>query len=498
MCFSCHDGFVLDSRFMWKEGHRDHPMGQEPSSKINIPLSEGKQIFPLNDDGKVYCGTCHTAHGVDWESHDSPVFMRVRSRDGKLCEACHMDKTKGPETGTHTIHKKPGIFPAVLEKAGSKLSSKGNVTCQSCHRPHAAAYDPILTCHKNKLAVKGSKHDMTLMAPDERNIKDQRAEVAGICSACHVPHKGEGFFLWARLSGSTSDDMISDTCLSCHNKEGPGHKKLVGNYSHPIGGSIESIGIVATLNKWKSRFKDFVGLKPIQALPLYNKHGRQVTKGGMVTCASCHDPHNWAPHSKKAQKKDTHKLEGDGRSSFLRVANDKNSSLCINCHREQSVVALSRHNLEISAPEAVNADRKKVSSDGPCSACHLPHNGHGEKMWARSRFKDKHGALDLCASCHNKDGLADKKLISDKGHPVHAPLKVVSNSGILPLYNMNGKRSDEGMVECSTCHNPHQWDPMNPASKTGANTEKDGDADTSFLRLPALAQHGALCVECHN
>ena len=74
MCFSCHDGYVLDSRFLWQEGGHTHPVGVVPSEKVNIPKEDGKTIFPLNDDGKVYCGTCHSAHGVEWGSDLSPVF----------------------------------------------------------------------------------------------------------------------------------------------------------------------------------------------------------------------------------------------------------------------------------------------------------------------------------------------------------------------------------------------------------------------------------------
>ncbi|MCK4951207.1 MAG: hypothetical protein KAS48_05265 [Gammaproteobacteria bacterium] len=511
MCFSCHDGFVLDSRFMWKEGRgHNHPVGEKPSDKIKIPLVEGKKLFPLNDDGKMYCGTCHTAHGVDWETDDSPVFMRIKSRDGELCEACHQDKTTGPEKGFHILHRKPDRFPADLKKAGSRLSSKGDITCQSCHRPHAAAEEPILvmrnndsqlclTCHIDKLAVKGSKHDMSLMAPDDLNIKGQKSQTAGPCSACHVPHQGGGLFLWARQTEKASDDVISSTCRSCHNKEGPAHKKLVGQYSHPTGVPITDPGIIATANKWVSRFKDFVGLKPIQVLPLYNKNGRRVAKDGLVTCASCHDPHNWAPHAKKTQRKDTHKLKGDGRSSFLRIANDENSSLCINCHREQSVVTMSKHNLDISAPQASNVAGRKVSTDGACSACHLPHKGQGSHMWARKKVDGKQGEDGLCASCHREEGLADKKLVGDKGHPVHAKMTMSATPEMLPLYKRKqAKNGEKGLIECATCHNPHQWDSRDAASKAGTDPEVDGDADTSFLRLPAVAQHGALCTECHN
>ncbi|MCK5336088.1 MAG: hypothetical protein KAQ67_07995, partial [Gammaproteobacteria bacterium] len=42
MCFSCHDGFVLESRSLWESGKHAHPVGQKPSDKITIPIEDGK------------------------------------------------------------------------------------------------------------------------------------------------------------------------------------------------------------------------------------------------------------------------------------------------------------------------------------------------------------------------------------------------------------------------------------------------------------------------
>lgn len=752
MCFSCHDGFVLDSRFMWKQGHHDHPMGEKPSDKIKIPKVDGKQLFPLNDDGNIYCGTCHTAHGVDWESRDSPLFMRISNEDGKLCEACHQDKTTGPETGTHPIDLKPDTFPEILKKAGAKLSSKGKVICQSCHRPHAAVNDKLLvqkndnselcgtchadryprnpaeagemgthpvnvshadikvpdsllnhggrlgkngtvicetchmphaaatnekllvrennnsalcmdchvkqrivikskhnmalidkslgnikdqkvgkqgvcsachmahggtapkmwardikpdaddpmaetclschsdegiaekfqvghfthpvgkplsvlpeavslpgytregvksdhantgsvtcaschdphqwdpndktktskpgdkshaansflrmanetgsvlclSCHKDKPVIKGSKHDMSVMAPNDRNVKGQQPLITGVCSACHLPHNGTGPAMWALQPGK-GNDPISSACLSCHNPQGSAHKKLVGEHSHPVGVPISNIDISATIDQWISQFQGIVDTDSLQLLPLFDAQGQRVSIDGEVTCASCHDPHKWAPHDQHNSDIDPLHLEGDQTSSFLRLANDENSRLCVNCHHAQSVVSLSKHSLAISASQAKNIEGHSVSEAGPCSACHVPHNAQDIKIWARSGVDKEKGMSGLCISCHHQDGLAGKKLVESNSHPVHKPLNKMTANDILPLYTEDGLHdSARGLVECSSCHNTHQWDSRDATSKAGAHPEVEGDGNTSFLRLPAVEQKGALCVECHN
>jgi len=64
MCFSCHDGYINDSRFQFVNGAHEHPVGVKPSAKIRVLKSDEGVVYPLNVDGKLYCGTCHTPHGM--------------------------------------------------------------------------------------------------------------------------------------------------------------------------------------------------------------------------------------------------------------------------------------------------------------------------------------------------------------------------------------------------------------------------------------------------
>jgi len=179
MCFSCHDGFVMDSRAMWKNGkNHGHRLGMAPSGDIAVPNVNGSPEFPLNEDGNVYCGTCHSAHVNAEDGAQTKVkpFMRQSADDGQICTACHA----------------------------------GNA------------------------AIKGSAHDKS-----SRRAKD--FEKRGTCSACHAPHGSDRPLMWAR-DFDEAEQPLDQLCRSCHD-DAPnpaGHPPQVVAWSQDIRGAIFS------------------------------------------------------------------------------------------------------------------------------------------------------------------------------------------------------------------------------------------------------------------
>ncbi len=510
MCFSCHDGFVLDSRFVWAERARLHPVGVKPSSAVQVPLVDGKEVLPLNDDGKIYCGTCHSAHGVEWENKESPIFLRAENINSGLCVLCHSNRAKGPMSGNHPLHSRPPHSPDVLLAAGGQLGDKGGVICQSCHRVHGSPQKKLLVlplaggrlctaCHADKNRIRGTPHDMGAMNIDDPNVRRETSAHAGVCSACHLPHKATGPRLWARPRPEGMD-MISSLCRSCHDEQGPAHEKTIGSQSHPVDVSITRVGIRAELGRWRSRISWLSGLDEMVPLPLIDRRGNHARRDGRVTCVTCHDPHRWAPPGGVPMPAlaDPRKVEGDGRNSFLRLPHDGRNRLCSNCHRDKPAVAFSKHNLAITAAKARNVMGQTVAEAGACSACHLPHNGRGPRMWARVPGKAA-GIEGLCTSCHAEGLPAAKQQIGDHSHPVHVGLDRLPGAirPGLPLFSRQGGRDPQGSeVDCATCHDPHVWDAAHPGSRAGADPEAEGDGRTSFLRV-AAADDSPLCVRCH-
>ena len=176
-----------------------------------------------------------------------------------------------------------------------------------------------------------------------------------------------------------NNNGITDKCNSCHAKGKVAKKKTTGKNSHPLQVNLNKIGKKTDL-------------------PLFGKDGKRDNKKGLIDCTTCHDPHQWDPANAVAKSGRNPNKDGDGNNSFLRIANTKDSALCTNCHKAQTPVADSRHNLAITAPKEKNKDGMTVSRSGVCSACHVPHNAEGTKLWAKSVAKKDKSIKARCNS----------------------------------------------------------------------------------------------------
>ena len=507
MCFSCHDGFTLDSRPIWLEGKHNHPVGMQPSDKVVLPEKDGKTVFPLNDDGKVYCGTCHSAHGLSWQESESPIFLRVPNVQSSMCMTCHEQPADQDKGTNHPVLKALEEKPPELAAVGGMFGRNNEIICQSCHTPHAARSRPLTVvdnrqaglckqCHENKANLAGTKHDLTIMSPDTKNRKGEVVSEFGPCLACHVVHDAdESAPLWG---GETivSKDRVEGICKSCHKADGLASKKTIGGHSHPTNVSIEKLGITSGEDGWHSKHP--VSGAALESLPLFDKTGQKTPDASQVSCLSCHDPHNWRVDGNSDG--DPKKIEGDGQSSFLRIAQGTNSALCVNCHVDKRSLAISKHSL------AGNAERNRLQrsssvksrlDQGVCGSCHRAHNGQGPVMTPIVRQPKQSYIQSICTTCHVKGGLAEKKTTGRHSHPLMRNLANVGGKSSLPLFSEAGQRHAGGKVDCATCHNPHQWDPTSPLSKAGSDSKVDGTALNSFLRKPA-APSSDLCVDCHR
>lgn len=497
LCTSCHNKNGPASKKL--TGKHSHPTGK-PVSNINITIEDSglwshPYLAGLNPQERI-------------ELTPLPFFDGMGNkviRGDVSCGSCHNPHQWSP--------KIPG------EGKGKNVDGDGtNSFLRMSNDPDSAL---CKNCHVEKRSVTFSKHNLKITAPKDENLKKRSAKQTGICSSCHLPHNGTGPKMWARTPYGRGD-YVERLCKSCHEKGRSAEKKMVGRHTHPVGTSIRNLGILpVSRDLWELKtpeFKETLEKDPLVALPLYAETGEKIVDGN-ISCGSCHDAHMWDPEiypreallkkgeaTKQLKKhfasivKKIKKEEGNGTNSFLRIKNAPDSGLCKGCHIDKRPVELSKHNLNISAKEEKNIQDLNTQESGSCSACHLPHNGTGPKMWARASGSNKDRMVALCTSCHKKGSIAGGKIAGDYSHPVNANISKADGTTTLPLYNNRGEKVTSdlgGRVVCMTCHDPHLWDVKDLMSSEGASKDAEGTAKNSFLRKTAYPRP-ELCIECHE
>lgn len=453
------------------------------------------------------CKACHFMH-----KGEAPRMWARKVSDssiGALCLSCHSKNkvAKNALTGAYThpvnvkLSDKDLKVPFPLFNDIGKVDPEGKVSCPTCHDVHK--WSPLSadkggkeiegdgensflrmkstrnselcqTCHKTKSTIVKTKHDLERTDPNAKILKDRDPDRYGLCRTCHAVHNARSVKLWAIKSGE-GKGSIEPLCTSCHSDGEAASKKMTGKISHPTGPGVSPNHKIDT------------------ELPLHTAEGDRARTGN-VSCATCHNVHRWAPDD--ASNRGSKKKEGDGSNSFLRMKYAGTNELCRECHEGKFSLEKTKHDLKLTAPSSRNDKRETVKKSGVCGACHRPHNGSMGKLWARKGGKGADLIEKACTSCHSGGNVAEGKWTGGRSHPLgKKPNMVASMKEYLPLYDLDGVRSVDGGVTCSTCHDVHRWE---PGSDIGPGKKKiEGDRFNSFLRVPN-DDDAKLCSACHQ
>ncbi|MBZ4644295.1 MAG: multiheme c-type cytochrome [Deferribacteraceae bacterium] len=356
LCKMCHSD---------KKGHYNHP-----ESKLNSKMSVSRQLVEnkgkLGDDEKIICESCHTPHGPKGKK-----ILLGKIGNSEICSFCHTDKLDSKKQYKKGVLNHPVNIPtdntmiSEVESLGGKFED-GRIICLSCHNTHKGINKELLivdnkddklclTCHKNKVSVKNTSHDLK-KKKGFKNMFGQTPDKYGTCSACHGPHG------WGVNLPNIDTDLLSKACLSCH-KEADivGEKRIFKDrFNHPV--SVE--------------------VKNSQDLPLFTKsinYFSEMNKENndkFINCATCHDSHG-------------------KEKNFLR-AEVKNDFICLKCHDNKKDILGSKHSL----------------NDITCLSCHNIHN-------SENKYLLKRDIKDICVDCHNKNGVAKQFIPGENSHPVN-------------------------------------------------------------------------------
>jgi hypothetical protein len=176
------------------------------------------------------------------------------------------------------------------------------------------------------------------------------------------------------------------------------------------------------------------------------------------------------------------------------------------------------HDLSMVAPEFKNTSGQTPEQGGVCSPCHVVHRATQQrhlwsgpigpailKGWEQDYKVDNDMMTMLCTGCHSPGNIAETQIpqfgLHPKGFLIPEEETVEGRPRItfemvkdeFPIFTNTGEIAESGNIICSTCHNPHQWDPH--VEEKGPGKEVEGNVTNSFLR-PNL--HSKFCTECHG
>jgi len=442
MCFTCHDGTVMDSRQVFSSKNHQMPMEVKHA---NI------KTLPLDKNGKIYCGTCHTPHSLKPERIGGLApFLRVEKMNSALCLECHSNQAKSHKN--HPIKVKVAANNTM--PANSFWGKDGSMECMTCHPIHGTKSvlgvtgndrsELCSSCHKAYFNVKLTDHDLT------NSLKNKSGDIGpdfgghDPCAACHVSHNGKADHMWSMEIDEQAGE--NGYCIGCHSNSGLGQQKAYAHAGHPVSKIILKKNIPA------------LGIKA----------------GDELLCKSCHDPHNWEFSKKHAVKMGNE--EGTEYTSFLRLPDDAQGQLCVSCHTSQSSMFNSDHS--VAREGFQQYFRESNTIHGQCTVCH---GAHTDELTG-STHDDPYTVL--CLRCH--DGQHFATSVVHNNHPIGVPF---SSKSSLRGY----KKEGQTLLSCNTCHNPHKWGKTVETSQT---VDLNGDDRNSFLTISNWPEP-KLCLDCH-
>ncbi|KPJ78109.1 MAG: hypothetical protein AMJ54_05310 [Deltaproteobacteria bacterium SG8_13] len=506
------------------ECHRKQKQVLHSKHDLRLTMSESKNLKQQLPAESGPCGACHVPHHAANKKLWARPFAIVNN-PSQMCLVCHDHPSNGNirQVGvySHPVNVEPlsnSSIPTDLPLFADDATRNpaGRMQCFTCHDVHQWAPEkPVyfadrdvagdannsflrisnsgistlcVTCHRDNKPVLASDHNLSVTAPDEKNVSGLTPNVSGPCSACHLPHHAVGTRLWAK-DRSAGSSFAMQMCTGCHNRGGAAKLKIVGGSDHPIEVKPDLQAITVSTDPTTGD------------LPLYDSDGNRKADE-KIACLTCHEPHRWDPKTTNAGGSYSFEnVEGSPADSFLRMANAPSSALCNSCHRDQAQIIGTAHDLNVTAPLEKNLRNQTVRQSGPCGACHVVHNSPGRiRLWVRRAGPaDRSDSVvdSLCTSCHSRGNIAEKKIPRIASHPTD---RLIINTALFdkrrgfytPLFDGNGHRVDIGNISCPSCHDSHRWGFLGNAARPVKILQ--GSGASKFLRT---ASYKTVCVNCH-
>ena len=281
-----------------------------------------RQITDTLDEGvQALCVSCHSAEGIaakkTLSGYSHPLNI-VPAEKGVSTTLPLFDQNGQPtEAGLmtcQTCHDPHRWDPLSYKSAKDRFNIEGNAQNSFLRIANSPSAKLCENCHPQQASVEKTDHDLLVSAPYSKNGLDEIPAESGVCGTCHLVHNSQTpVKLWARrLSGGGA--IIDQMCTSCHSKAGPANKKVPLIASHPDN--------VVIITRKSTGVED-------KFLPLFDKTTAKSTRVGNLSCASCHNVHQWEFGS-KSKGTGIESPEGSVLDNFLRTSSLH--LMCKDCH----------------------------------------------------------------------------------------------------------------------------------------------------------------------
>ena len=426
LCLSCHDGttalgnlrttsattpFTLGpltgTTVIGASLSDDHPVsfvydGALAAARGTLanPASLPRAIH-LDDTSQMQCTSCHDPHTTE-----HPKFLRMDTRNGALCVACHgMPNWAGASHSTSSATWNgvapspwlPGAFSTVRENA-----------CMSCHRPHAAGHGPRLlaqgveranctVCHDGNVATRNIEAEFAKVyrhpVDGSSWIHDPKENPASAprhvtCVDCHNPH--------AAAAGSAPPPMVPGPLQGVTGLSRSGTPVAAAQYEYEVcfkcHGATQPTtpGIARQSGTRNIRLKlDTINSSyhPVEGTGRHTTIGGLVspyTAGSVISCTDCHNNNAWSagggapkgPHGSIYQPILERQYQVNDPSTFS-VAS---YAMCFKCHSSSYLTNGSRF-----------LHDKHNGQQAPCAACHDAHGSANASHLIDFMLRDRTG-----------------------------------------------------------------------------------------------------------
>ncbi len=471
-CRQCHDGFLQDSRANWDDSRVHHSVGI-------VPERELPALFPLDPEGKIKCGTCHSPHGiadlgqvagvttpggrtelVRHQATGTPM-LRLEADGASICLPCHEDAAHGGLTdrdglidGSDAGH----LFGDALREALAVRGDGDEVPrsdCLGCHATHGAGSEPLLRaadlgatclgCHAGYgRASTNHPGGKAFGADTPKPGASARLVLVGDdaigCGTCHDVSEGQTPALLRSV------ESRGPLCLACHEKR----ESLVDSRHGKIPGEL---GIPC------------LGCHDVHGAPI----AREMIRPELLedTCLKCHGPGEDAAKQNVVPGQRGHPTEkvGDG---------SREITACDTCHDVHAPGEPRRTCADCHPAPAAASQRMGGHLGAICLDCHPVHDN---ELPQPPSAADTNPADGPCLTCHAEDAVVDVEArVSAYSHPeaVFLPDGQRWNPlGTLPLFDAEGNLlgpEENGSLACRSCHRTHGGEPgdVEPLRRKGA------------------------------